>query len=128
MDPELSEHPLQLQQNGYYMHNHAQADAWCGRVLQEQLAQAAYHCGAHARALQYYEQHLRAAKGNKLNSMVGARPMLEDAEVSFLQASHSVQTMGESVRAHTVHAMVTLWRWAWRHAAALLFMACSRFL
>ena len=61
---------------------------WC--ALQEQLAQAAYHCGAHARALQYYEQHLRAAKGNKLNSVVGTRPVFEDEEVSFLQAGPSL--------------------------------------
>lgn len=49
------------------------------------LAHAAHTCGAHARALQYYEQHLRGSKGNTLNSMVHAAPAFTDAEVSFLQ-------------------------------------------
>ncbi|KAK9807336.1 hypothetical protein WJX73_002849 [Symbiochloris irregularis] len=49
------------------------------------LAHAAHTCGAHARALQYYEQHVRESKGNTLNSMVHAAPAFTDGEVSFMQ-------------------------------------------
>ena len=54
--------------------------------LQDRLAEAAYQCGAHARALQFYELHLREAKGNALNSMALPQPAFADGEVSFLQA------------------------------------------
>ena len=55
---------------------------------QERLAEAAAHSGAHARALQYYEQHVRAVKGNKLNAMGLPPPRFEDDEVSVLLVRH----------------------------------------
>jgi hypothetical protein len=50
------------------------------------LRQAAFHCGAHARALLYYETHVRAVR--KGGSNIAARtPHIKysDEEVSFLQ-------------------------------------------
>lgn len=37
------------------------------RIPKQQLAQAASRCGAHARALQYYESYVRGVQGGGLN-------------------------------------------------------------
>ena len=51
-------------------------------------AQAAYECGANARALQYFETHVRAVRGGgALNPSAATSATYLDDEVSFLQAS-----------------------------------------
>lgn len=49
------------------------------------LAQAAFHCGAHARALQYYESYVRTERGGALNPAARRSATYDDAEVTFLQ-------------------------------------------
>ena len=47
--------------------------------------QAASQCGAHARALQYYEMHVRAGhNGGGLNPAALTSAQYSDADVSFL--------------------------------------------
>ncbi len=48
-------------------------------------AQAASQCGAHARALQYFETHVRAARNGGINPAALHSAQYSDAEVSFLQ-------------------------------------------
>lgn len=51
--------------------------------------QAASQCGAHARALQYFETHVRAAHGGGgLNpAALHTSTQFTDAQVTFLQVS-----------------------------------------
>lgn len=49
------------------------------------LAQAASQCGAHARALQYYESYVRTKRGGALNPAAKKSATYDDAEVTFLQ-------------------------------------------
>ena len=51
------------------------------------LARAAFGCGAHARALQYYETHVRACHGGGLNPAALHTKLYPDADVSFLQVA-----------------------------------------
>lgn len=59
-------------------------------IPKDLLAKAAHACGAHARALQYYELHVRESKGGRLNSMCGQAAIFADDEVSFLQVGMHV--------------------------------------
>lgn len=49
------------------------------------LAQAAFKCGAHARALQYYESYVRAKGGGALNPAARNSVTYADDDVDFLQ-------------------------------------------
>jgi hypothetical protein len=49
------------------------------------LAQAAFQCGAHARALQYYESFVRGKEGGALNPSARRNASYTDEEVTFLQ-------------------------------------------
>lgn len=49
------------------------------------LAQSASHCGAHARALQYYESFVRSKEGGGLNPSARRNASYTDEEVTFLQ-------------------------------------------
>ena len=49
------------------------------------LAQAASQCGAHARALQYYESYVRTKRGGALNPAAKKSATYDEAEVTFLQ-------------------------------------------
>ena len=51
------------------------------------LAQAAVQCGAHARALQYYEVYVREKQGGGLNPAARRSATYTDEEVTFLQVS-----------------------------------------
>ena len=51
------------------------------------LAHAAFRCGAHARALQYYESYVRTKRGGALNPAAKKSATYDDAEVTFLQVS-----------------------------------------
>ena len=53
------------------------------------LAYAASSCGAHARALLYYETHLRMTKGNGANLAAAGQPELVDEEVNLLMEIYS---------------------------------------
>jgi len=53
------------------------------------LAHAASTCGAHARALLYYETHLRMTKGNGANPAAAEQPELVDEEVNLLMDIYS---------------------------------------
>ncbi|GAB4817356.1 hypothetical protein N2152v2_004402 [Parachlorella kessleri] len=54
-------------------------------IPKDLLAQAASQCGAHARALQYYETHVRAShNGGGLNPGALTSAQYSDADVSFL--------------------------------------------
>lgn len=55
-------------------------------ISSEALAQTAYRCGAHARALQYFETHLRSrGKRTGRNPAAYQVDIFDDVEVSFLQ-------------------------------------------
>ncbi len=58
-----------------------------GSIPLDLLAQAAAHCGAHARALQYYEGFARAAYKGGLNPSAGSAVTYDSEAVTFLQAS-----------------------------------------
>ena len=68
--------------------------AWgrCARVARQKLLKchvwvtAASDCGAHARALQYFEAHVRARYGGTLNPVALRNASYGDDDVSFLQA------------------------------------------
>ena len=53
------------------------------------LAEAATSCGAHARALLYYETHLRAVRGGGANIAAFESPIYDDDEVSSLLSIYS---------------------------------------
>ena len=56
-------------------------------IPRDLCAHAAFHCGAHARALQYYETHVRAAQRGAVNQ-AGRRGLPDpytDEQVTFLQ-------------------------------------------
>jgi hypothetical protein len=53
---------------------------------QDLLAQAAADCGAHARALLYFEAHVRAAHGGGYNPAAHKSTVYSDDDVSYLQA------------------------------------------
>ena len=59
-------------------------------IPQDLLAQAAFHCKAHARALQYYESFVRSSRGGALNPAAKKSAVYNDAEVSFLQVQMAV--------------------------------------
>lgn len=50
------------------------------------LAQAAFHCGAHARALQYFETCVRTKEKGGLNPAAHYSATYRDDDVTFLQA------------------------------------------
>ena len=52
------------------------------------LAQAAFHCGAHARALQYFETCVRTKEKGGLNPAAHYSATYRDDDVTFLQARH----------------------------------------
>jgi hypothetical protein len=52
----------------------------------ELLARAASQCGAHARALLYFESHVRAKAQGTLNPTALSSTTFEDDDVSFFQA------------------------------------------
>ena len=54
--------------------------------VQDLLAQAASDCGAHARALLYFEAHVRAAHGGGYNPAAHKSTVYSDDDVSYLQA------------------------------------------
>ena len=58
-----------------------------GSIPLDLLAQAAAHCGAHARALQYYEGFARAAYKGGLNPSAASAVTYDSKAVTFLQAS-----------------------------------------
>jgi hypothetical protein len=51
----------------------------------ELLARAAASCGAHARALQYFETHIRALRGGGRNPAAQSSASYTDDDVAFLQ-------------------------------------------
>ena len=51
------------------------------------LAQAAFQCGAHARALQYFESYVRTKRDGGLNPAARISATYDDAEVTFLQVT-----------------------------------------
>ena len=51
----------------------------------ELLARAAFQCGAHARALLYFESHVRAKEKGTLNPVALTSTTYEDDDVSFFQ-------------------------------------------
>ena len=51
----------------------------------ELLARAAFQCGAHARALLYFETHVRAKDNGALNPAALRSASYSDEEVSFFQ-------------------------------------------
>jgi serine/threonine-protein kinase ATR len=53
-------------------------------IPRAKLANAAASCGAHARALLYYETHLRLTHGNGSNVSAHSSPKLSDQEVNML--------------------------------------------
>ena len=63
----------------------AKVRALVAAVPRDLLAAAASRAGAHARALQYYESHVRALRGGGHNPAARRSAEFEDEEVSFLQ-------------------------------------------
>lgn len=65
------------------------------------LARAAFQCGAHARALLYFESHVRAKEQGTLNPVAFSSTTYEDEDVSFFQVCTStiahVQRISSSV-------------------------------
>lgn len=53
----------------------------------ELLARAAFQCGAHARALLYFESYVRAKEQGTLNPVALSSTTYEDGDVFFFQAS-----------------------------------------
>jgi hypothetical protein len=51
----------------------------------ELLARAAFQCGAHARALLYFETHVRAKEKGALNPVALSSATYSDDDVSFFQ-------------------------------------------
>lgn len=51
----------------------------------ELLARAAFQCGAHARALLYFETHVRAKESGALNPAAARNASYSDEDVSFFQ-------------------------------------------
>lgn len=51
----------------------------------ELLARAAFQCGAHARALLYFESHVRGKEKGTLNPVALTSTTYEDDDVSFFQ-------------------------------------------
>lgn len=51
----------------------------------ELLARAAFQCGAHARALLYFETHVRAKERGALNPAALSSASYSDEDVSFFQ-------------------------------------------
>jgi hypothetical protein len=60
--------------------------ALLGAIPDELLARAAFACGAHARALLYFETHVRAKTGGTLNPVAARCATYSDGDVSFFQA------------------------------------------
>lgn len=60
-------------------------------IPRDLCAHAAFHCGAHARALQYYETFVRAKQRGAANqaSRRGLPDPYTDEQVTFLQVSSS---------------------------------------
>ena len=60
-------------------------------IPRDLCAHAAFHCGAHARALQYYETYVRAKQRGAANqaSRRGLPDPYTDEQVTFLQVSSS---------------------------------------
>lgn len=54
------------------------------KIDRRQLAQAAFHCGSHTRALQYLESLLCEKKQGGLNPSAGQSASFADNETSFL--------------------------------------------
>ena len=59
------------------------------RIRMQDLALSASRCGAHARALQYYESHLRSTQGGALN------PSAHKSDVTY-RSSQVGQFPGEA--------------------------------
>jgi serine/threonine-protein kinase ATR len=57
------------------------------------LARAAASCGAHARALQYFETHVRALRGGGQNPAAQASATYTDEDVAFLQVNTDEDVM-----------------------------------
>ena len=55
----------------------------------ELLSRAAFQCGAHARALLYFESHVRGKEKGTLNPVALTSTTYEDDDVSFFQVSHA---------------------------------------
>ena len=64
-------------------------DDMFGDIPRVKLANAASKCGAHARALLYYETYLRLTKGNGANIAASGTSKLSDEEVSNLLEIYS---------------------------------------
>ncbi len=54
-------------------------------IPQDVVAKAAQQCGAHARALLYYETYVRALRGGARNPAAHKSAQFADEEVTFLQ-------------------------------------------
>lgn len=64
---------------------------------QDLLAQAAADCGAHARALLYFETHVRNMNGGGYNPAAHRNAVYKDEEVTFLQVRpHAVGMQNKS--------------------------------
>ena len=74
-----------------------------GSIPLDLLAQAAAHCGAHARALQYYEGFARAAYKGGLNPSAASAVTYDSEAVTFLQAS--LPTRHEVICVHRAHRL-----------------------
>ena len=55
------------------------------------LSQAAYRCNAHARALQYYESHVRKKRKGAYNPAALKNAEYADDEITFLQVKTLLQ-------------------------------------
>ena len=58
-------------------------------IPDELLARAAFACGAHARALLYFETHVRAKERGTLNPVAARSATYSDGDVSFFQVGLS---------------------------------------
>lgn len=63
-------------------------------IPQDLLAQAAFRCRAHARALQYYESFVREQEKGALNPAAHWSASYTDDEVTFLQVTTDCERSG----------------------------------
>ena len=74
-------------------------------VDMELLARAAFQCGAHARALLYFESHVRAKEKGTLNPVALTSTTYEDDDVSFFQVGDAaVVVSSEALNSSTACA------------------------
>ncbi len=65
------------------------------RIDMELLSRAAFQCGAHARALLYFESHVRGKEKGTLNPVALSSTTYEDDDVSFFQVRQAALICSE---------------------------------